>query len=207
MRALRLGGMDFEGDSVGDVVYFGPSGAAPRAARSWAPTLTIGTPLWLGIAGETLGAVSLFAPWQKLAPGSPNVAEGAIGVPTTIDRVGGFAFIYLIGLLGIFTIGGVVHFGSRRARRVAAHAGLGLGLALLLMTVALDYRLITATIYVGIQTSPVKYALDWGAYAGTGSVVAFGLSFLAVTPLWARKPIASLPEPDAVDLEVRVESA
>lgn len=195
--------MDFDGD----VVDFGPSGKARLPSRSLIPSLPIGVPLWCGIGGAILGAVSLFAPWQKLAPGSPNVAEGGLGLPPTIERVGGFGFIYLIGLLGLFTIAGVVHFAPRRARRVASVAGLGLALALLLIVVALDFRLITATVYVGIQTSPVKYTLDWGAYAGTACVVAFGLSFLAVTPMWVRKPIAPLLEPDEIDLEVRVESA
>jgi hypothetical protein len=196
-----------------DIVDFGPTGAPPRTTRtsgrvSRLPTIPVGLPLGLAIGGAVLMALSLFGPWQTLASGRLPFAGDDYTV--TVEQTGVAGWALMIGFLGLFSISAVAHFGPSRPRRIAALAGAGLCLAMMMMAALLAHRLTVASPYsspFSSETGTARFSLGWGLYCAVGSVVAFGLSMLALNPVRVHRTAAVEPEPDGIDLDVRVESA
>lgn len=192
-----------------DIIDFGPAGAPPRTKRSWRPNLPIGVPVGLSLAGVVLAAIALVLPWQRLSSGQLPFELGDERYSLGLEQAGLYGWVFASGLLGVFSLAAVAHFGPGRPRRIAAIAGLGLSLALLVVVAALAYRLSKSSPYFGPfgnVPEEAKFALDWGLYAGVGSIVAFGLSLLTVQPVHLRRPAEEVPEPDGAQLEVRVET-
>jgi len=197
-----------------DIVDFGPAGAPPEtqasSRMSWLPTIPVGLPLGLAVAGAVLAAVGIFGPWQTLASG--QLPFPSDGYKIMVDQTGILGYVLLVGYLGVFSVTAVAHFGPTRPRRIAAVAGAGLCLAMLLMAALMAQRLSSSSPYMSPFSSQVgnaRFSLGWGLYCGVASIVAFGLSVLALNPVRIRRasPAPARQEPDDFELDVRVESA
>jgi hypothetical protein len=193
-----------------DIIDFGPAGAPPRTSTSWRlgflEKLDRNVAVPLAIAGALAAMASLVGPWQKLEGRLTGL--GLDDQSLTVDRTGVFGFMFLIGLMGLFTLVTVALFAPARPRRVAALAGCGLALATLTFVVVMIYKLTRSSpFFSGISTEQIKFTLGWGIYAAAASIVAFGLSMVAMRPAVVRRAPTPAPEAvtDDIELDVRVE--
>jgi hypothetical protein len=191
-----------------DIIDFGPAGAPPRTATAWRPGFRDGAALPLAVAGVVAAAASLIGPWQKLDGNSRAISLGPNEPTVTADQTGIYGFMVLFGLMGLITAATVALFAPARARRIAALAGCGLSLATLLFVGVMVYKLGRSTAFGGTPEG-ITFTLGWGIYAAGGSVVAFGLSMLALRPVALRRVATTHAEAvtDDIDLDVRVEPA